>query len=201
MQVHCSLVIDGYNVLFQTPLMVAEKGTYIYELSRKRLVAFVELAIAKEKLIETVIVFDSKQQRTAAATIETQSSGLQVVFASNYSEADQYIEDLVIGHAKPRSLKVVSGDGKIKSTAKSYGAECYGARDWFERTLAVIPQVDRGWIFEGVLPTLDKGSHKSDPQMERNVQKKHPDPDIKNRAMRDLQDIEWSKFEDFDDVE
>lgn len=189
-----TLVIDGYNVLFQTPLMVADRGKIDSQLSRQRLVHFTAMVVPAGTHQQTVIVFDSKQTQTQEAHVEHHESGLQIVFASNFEEADQYIEDLIIKHPQPKSLTVISGDGKIKTTARSYGAKTQESREWYERNLTHIPIGQQVWIIAGTLPRPPA----TDQQI-ADMESKGPMPSREqmNRANRELSDIDMSEFLDF----
>ncbi len=192
-------IIDGYNVLFQTPLMVADKGRYQYEISRKRLVGFVFLSMEPSTGSMTEIVFDSKQKRTQSPRVEQFSDRIRVTFASHVVEADQFIEDLIIHHEQPKSLWVVSSDGKIKSTARSFGVTSIDSRDWYERTLRLIPIDRRGWIQAGKLPPTFQSKEERKPKLIGPSRDAKKVQDAKNRARTNLTDDDLSQLRDFDD--
>ncbi len=145
------LVIDGYNVLFQTPLLVASHGRNDYRLGRARLIAFVSLVVPQPLLNQTLIVFDSKKERTPEASIEYHLSGIRIAYASNFDEADQYIEAVIAESPYPKQLEVVSSDGKIRSTAQYYASKRHHAKDWFYQSLSRIPVNQQSWIVTGTL--------------------------------------------------
>lgn len=189
-----TLVIDGYNVLFQTPLMVTNKGSVDSQLSRQRLIHFIARVVPAGTHDQTLVVFDSKQTKTDQAHVETHESGLQIAFASNFEEADQYIEDLIIHHPAPKSLLVITGDGKIKATARSYGAKTQESRQWYEQSLAHIPIGQQVWIIAGTLPRPPA----TDQQIAE-MESKGPMPSREqmHRANRELSDMDMSEFLDF----
>jgi predicted RNA-binding protein with PIN domain len=186
-----TLVIDGYNVLFQTPLMVAAKGKNDSQLSRQRLIAFTAMVLPPGTHDQTLIVFDSKQTQTEEAHLEQHPSGLQIAFASNFEEADQYIEDLIIRHPQPKTLLAVTGDGKIKATARSYGARIQESRTWYEQNLARIPISQQVWIIAGTLPRPPA----TDQQI-ADMESSGPMPDRQQmqRANRELSDDDLAQF-------
>ncbi len=105
-------------------------------------------------LSQTLIVFDSKRERTAEAAIEAHISGIRIAYASNFAEADQYIEAMIAESPYPKQLEVITSDGKIRSTAQHYASKTFDAKEWYFRSLTRIPVKQQVWIAKGELPDL-----------------------------------------------
>lgn len=103
-------------------------------------------------LSQTLIVFDSKRERTTEAAIETHISGIRIAYASNFAEADQYIEAMIAESPYPKQLEVITSDGKIRSTAQHYASKTFDAKEWYFRSLTRIPFKQQVWIAKGELP-------------------------------------------------
>jgi predicted RNA-binding protein with PIN domain len=187
------LVIDGYNVLFQTPLLVANRGQNDYRLGRARLVAFASLVVPQPLLNQTLIVFDSKKERTAEASIEHHLSGIRIAYASNFAEADQYIEAMIAESPYPKQLEVVSSDGKIRSTAQHYASKMQDAKEWYYRSLSRIPANQQSWIGNGILPEAFVLPPSSKADLAREILTEEVDlssHDISDEELDQLMDLE-----------
>ena len=131
---------------------MANRGQNDYRLGRTRLVAFTSLVVRTAILNQTLIVFDSKRERTAEAAIESHVSGIRIAYASNFDEADQYIEAMIAESPNPKQLEIITSDGKIRSTAQHYASKTFEAKEWYYRSLTRIPVHQQSWIAKGELP-------------------------------------------------
>ena len=148
-----AFVLDGYNVLFQTPLAISDgRGDIDLESSRRRLIGFLSELVSRTKRSDTAVVFDSKQLKSAAPQISQAAPSLWVVFASHLDEADPYIEELIATHLRPKSLTVVTADRKILSTARSYAAVSIDPIQWYESSLLRLDPDKLDWIESGGSP-------------------------------------------------
>jgi predicted RNA-binding protein with PIN domain len=194
MEANVRLILDGYNVLFQTPLLVASRGQNDYRVGRARLIAFTSLVVPTPILSQTIIVFDSKRERTEEAAIENHNSGIRIAYASNFDEADQYIEAMIAESAYPKQLEVVTSDGKIRSTAQYYASKTIDAKEWYYRSLTRIPVKEQVWIAKGELPEsfLLPASTKSDSTLARTDQED-------NMPLDEISDEELERLMDFNE--
>lgn len=145
------------------------------------------------------LVYDSKQKKTQEPQVELFSERIHITYASHVAEADQFIEDLIIQHEHPKSLRVISGDGKIKSTARSFGVQSVNSRDWFDQTLRLIPRDRRSWIQAGQLPPAFEQTK----NLKSKLLGQSPDAkkvlDAKDRARKNLTDHDLNQLRDFSD--
>lgn len=112
------ILIDGYNLLFQSPLVERGRGPGWLERARKKLIAYLQSQMPKELLRQTTIVFDASQTGETAADFRTEQ-GMTVLFARQHPEADDLLEDFIRKHSSPKSLTVVSSDQRIRRRAKA----------------------------------------------------------------------------------
>ncbi len=195
-----NLILDGYNVLFQTPLMLAKSGKADLEISRNRLAYFMALGMSSNQLEKSAIVYDAKQQATTEPKIAKLDSGLKIVFAANVDEADRLIEEIIASHASPKQLTVVTSDRKIQRTAKSHGSRFIDATEWFDHIEQNLSEEEKQWIASGQSPSansLPSILHAAKRQQKPGSKKMPDDPRTRKNAGRMLNDQDLS-FDDFE---
>ena len=142
------LVIDGYNLLFQSPWVGKGRGRDWLAKARGRLMSRLDRGLPDDLLRTTQVVFDAPDQATPPADFIS-SSGLQVVFATDHPEADDLLEQIIRRHPTPKQLTVVSSDQRIQRCARARRALWLRAEDF-------VNQLERGpqaWQAEGEPPT------------------------------------------------
>ncbi len=125
-------VIDGYNLLHQTPVMQSGSGPAWLHQQRINLIQELAKLLTPEERRTTICVFDAHTDRSPNTT-DFVLEDIRVCFAHHHREADDFIEDLIDQHRSPRSLLVVSSDRRIQNAAKYRQAQTIDSRDWFDR--------------------------------------------------------------------
>lgn len=112
------LLIDGYNVLFQSQLVGRGRGRNWLPAARQRLLQLLTNRLTPGELATTQLIYDAPQfgQATAETTLK---SGMLVCYAVDHAEADDLLEKIVRAHPTPKQLKVVSSDQRIRRCARA----------------------------------------------------------------------------------
>jgi predicted RNA-binding protein with PIN domain len=124
-------LIDGYNLLHQSPVMQTGTGPKWLEQQRDRLVVSLAKLLSESDRENTVVVFDAHSGQSAS-TVDKTIEGIRVRFAHHYSEADDLIESMIEEHPNPQSLIVISSDRRLKRAARSRRAKCIDGRQWLD---------------------------------------------------------------------
>jgi predicted RNA-binding protein with PIN domain len=152
-----ALLIDGYNLLYETDIFgAAGPGTDLHR-TRLALLNFLAAAINKRERTRTTIVFDATGAPPGLPrTISHQ--GMTVHFAPRNSDADEMIEDLLQQHRTPKSLVVVSSDHRVQRAARSRGATFIDSAAWYAERRAALRQskTDDAAAKPDVQPTSDE---------------------------------------------
>lgn len=129
------LLIDGYNLLHVSG--VFGHGTALTELHRSReaLLAFLAAALPQAERAATTIVFDAAGAPPGLPQ-SYKYDGMQVEFARDPGNADELLEKLIIAHAAPRKLVVVSGDHRVQRAAKRRRAKAVDSDRWWAELCA-----------------------------------------------------------------
>jgi len=125
------VLIDGYNLMHQTPTMQSGSGSIWLHQQRLRLIQVLADAIEVSQRSTMMIVFDAHTDRSPNTT-DFVLMEIRVRFAHEHNEADDLIEDIIEQHPAPKSLLVVSSDRRIKLAAKYRQAQAVDSREWFE---------------------------------------------------------------------
>lgn len=112
------LLIDGYNLLFQSPLTGAGRAAGWLERARERLLAYLNQRLPADMLPGTTIVFDAPKTGPLPEDFVF-DRGIQVRFAGGYPEADDLLEELIRHSPHPKQLRVVSSDQRVRRCAKA----------------------------------------------------------------------------------
>ena len=128
------LLIDGYNVV--SPVAPPSRNIDANWLHRERMQLINRLATGLDEKIRnrTCVIFDAANPPRNRAS-EFTHEGITVRFAVDYPEADDLIEELIIGHHSPKQLMVVSSDHRIQTAAKRRGALSYDSQPWLDNLL------------------------------------------------------------------
>jgi len=110
------ILIDGYNLLFQSPMVGRGRGPGWLDRARKRLLSHLHTSLSPDLLQQTKLVFDASRQGITAADFRSER-GISVVFSTQHPEADDLLEELILRHTSPKSLLVVSSDRRIRQCA------------------------------------------------------------------------------------
>jgi uncharacterized protein len=110
------ILIDGYNLLFQSGLGGRGRGPGWIVQARAQLIAFLHQQLHPQWASATTVVFDRSQGRNPQHDFVS-AAGIQVLFATDHPEADDMIEELIAQHSAPKSLIVVSSDLRVRRKA------------------------------------------------------------------------------------
>lgn len=144
-----ALIIDGYNLLYVTGIVgdVAGAGG-TFQRSREALLNFLATSIPEAERGQTTIVFDAAEAPPGLPrTIN--HKGMTVRYASDYTDADALIEQMIGENHVPKSLLVVSSDHRIQRAARRRRAAFIDSDRWYselwQRRLASqqVAQLDK----------------------------------------------------------
>ncbi|MBX3420584.1 MAG: NYN domain-containing protein [Pirellulaceae bacterium] len=116
------LLIDGYNLLFQSQFLGRQRGPGWLHKARQRLLAGLHEQLPQDLLSHTTIVFDASRGNEVLRDFVSEH-GVRVLFANEHPEADDLLEELIRSHTAPKSLQVVSSDHRIARCARARRAK------------------------------------------------------------------------------
>jgi len=111
-----AILIDGYNLLNATGVEGVGGGTEL-ERARRGLLNFLASVLSEDELAGTTIVFDAQGAPPGLPRSE-RFSGISVLYAREYAEADDLLEELIARDHAPRQLLVVSSDHRLQRAAR-----------------------------------------------------------------------------------
>lgn len=126
------LLIDGYNVLFQSQLVGRGRGPHWLQGARQRLVQLLSSRLTSQELETARIVFDAPKSGTMPQQTETLANGLEIVYALDHREADDLLEEIIRKHPTPKHLSVVSSDNRIRNCARARRAVSLEAEEFLD---------------------------------------------------------------------
>jgi predicted RNA-binding protein with PIN domain len=124
------ILIDGYNLLHQTPHLTTDRGRRWLVRARQRLLNHLIRDLSVDWQRETHVVFDSSDRDSETDLVF--GDGLSVQFSSGHAEADDLIEALISQHSFRRSLLVVSSDHRLQEYARRAKATAIDSDMWFD---------------------------------------------------------------------
>jgi predicted RNA-binding protein with PIN domain len=125
------LIIDGYNLLYVTGIVgdpAGQGGTF--QRSREALLNFLASSLPEAERGQTTIVFDAAEAPPGLPRTVTHR-GMTVRYASDYTDADALIEQLIEEHHSPRKLLVVSSDHRVQRAAQRRRAVHIDSERWY----------------------------------------------------------------------
>jgi len=132
-QLSMDVIIDGYNLIFQCGLEGSVRNPRTIEKSRGRLISMLAQLLPPAQISRTTIVFDAKRLPASESQIESRKTGIRVLFAVDYDDADSMIEDLITTHSTPKKLLVVSSDHRIQKAATRRKAKAIDSDVWLDK--------------------------------------------------------------------
>jgi predicted RNA-binding protein with PIN domain len=123
------LLIDGYNLLHETPWLGRARTGVALERARERLAAELSAALGEIRQ-RTIIVYDAPRQGRAGPA-SAERDGIQIRFAYGHEDADALLAELIQRCTAPRRLTVVSSDHQVARAARRRGARSIGSREWY----------------------------------------------------------------------
>lgn len=116
------LLIDGYNLLFQSGVGPRKRVPGWVVAAREQLLKRLDHCLSTEWRSAAVVVFDKSQGNQSQLDFRS-AGGIRVRFAIEHDEADDMLEELIRSHHAPKSLMVVSSDQRIRRQAKARRAQ------------------------------------------------------------------------------
>ncbi len=142
------LLIDGYNLLHQSPVMGRNRGKNWLEQARHRLVGYLASLLNAAQRKQTMIVFDASRRRSTTPDDETLWD-IRVIYAIDHQEADDLVEKIVRQHPTPRLLTVVSSDHRLQRCARARRATAIDCDAW-------LAQLESAQRLSNKLPAVAK---------------------------------------------
>lgn len=118
------LLIDGYNLLFQSQLVGRGRGQGWLEKARKRLIVQLTKSLTEAERRETTLVFDASGRVEPSGysdppTNASRVNEIEVLYAIEHAEADDLLEELIRRAPQPKLLRVVSSDQRVRRCARA----------------------------------------------------------------------------------
>ncbi|WP_437194532.1 NYN domain-containing protein [Planctomicrobium sp. SH527] len=117
------LVIDGYNLLHFAGYGKVRPHTGQFQKARDRLFKRLKEGLTEEELSQTTIIFDAQYAEGSDRRAQT-AHGMQVIFSPRGRQADDLIEDVLLGAEQPELITVVSSDQRMRIAARAARAKC-----------------------------------------------------------------------------
>ncbi len=135
------LLIDGYNLLFESGFIPTQQtGNWLKD-ARRRLIAFIASRTPASRNSRTTIVFDASKVRSRTEPSYIDGSGIAVTFAIDHQEADDLIEEIIRQHSHPKDLCVISSDQRIRRKARARRAQSVSSATFMDE-LYDQPEID-----------------------------------------------------------
>jgi predicted RNA-binding protein with PIN domain len=125
-----SLLIDGYNLLHVTGIFGRGMGPGTLERSRRALLNFLAESLTEEEAARTTVVFDA-QNPPPGLPRRTTHRGIAVIYASQYENADERLEEAIEADSAPKHLVVVSSDHRLHRAARRRKAKAIDSDRWY----------------------------------------------------------------------
>ena len=124
-------IIDAYNVIFECGLEEREASPGQLERARHRFLNYLVQKFTPLQCQQTLVVFDSKKRPHKDALDRIVFHGIQVVFATEYPDADTCIEEFLRLHSAPKQLLIVSSDHRLQNAAKRRKSKSQDSEPWW----------------------------------------------------------------------
>ena len=116
------LIIDGYNLMYAAGLGKRRYGPRGLEKCRNGLLNYLANHLTVRQRERTTVVFDAAD---APADLPRQfkQNEMEIMYASDWTDADSLIEELIANHSAPRQIRLVSSDHRLQKAAKKRRAK------------------------------------------------------------------------------
>lgn len=118
--------------MHQTDLVGQGRGGQWLQRARTRLLDSLVKHLDAELRAQTCIVFDAKQAPQGGSWRLTYQQ-IQLLYARQYQEADDLLEELIAKASTPRNLMVVSSDHRLQTAAKRRRCKFSDSEVWYDR--------------------------------------------------------------------
>lgn len=127
------ILIDGYNLVFQCGLEGRSRTPASLQRGRNRLVGELEVSLPKSIKQRTALVFDATRLPSGESRSTQTESGLTIIYALGYEDADTLIEILIQKNSTPKKLTVVSSDHRLHKAALRRKSTPVDSDQWFDQ--------------------------------------------------------------------
>lgn len=123
-----TFLIDGYNLMHVLGFFPSQVSPQSLHKSRLRLLNYLS-PYHLPRGDKVTIVFDAHTPKKDPVQV---IAGIEILFAVDYPEADDLLEELICGHASPKQLTVVSNDHRLQRAARRRKAVAWSCDDYLE---------------------------------------------------------------------
>ncbi|MGY8746552.1 MAG: NYN domain-containing protein [Pirellulales bacterium] len=128
-----SILIDGYNLIFQCGLEGRSRTPVSLQRARRRLIGELKVGLAEPIRRRTAIVFDATRLPLGESQPTRTESGLTIIYAIDHEDADTLIELLIQKNSTPKKLIVVSSDHRLHKAASRRKSTPIDSDEWFDQ--------------------------------------------------------------------
>lgn len=128
------ILIDGYNLLFQSGCMSRGAAPTDLQRARRALLSLLAERLHPAERAATTVVFDARSATDDWPACQS-FHGITVLFAVDYSSADEALIDLIRRAPQPRRLLVVSSDHQVQRAARAQRAKYIDSHAWLDQLL------------------------------------------------------------------
>lgn len=134
------ILIDGYNLIFQCGLEGRSRTPASLRRARSRLIGELKFGLADSIRKCTAIVFDATRLPSGESQPTRTESGLTIIYALDYEDADTLIELLIQKNSTPKKLTVVSSDHRLHKAASRRKSTPIDSDEWFDQIIGESPK-------------------------------------------------------------
>ncbi|HMP80060.1 MAG TPA: NYN domain-containing protein [Pirellulaceae bacterium] len=126
------IIIDGYNLLFQTGLAKNLGGPGNLSRARSAMMGQLSMWLPAEQHPYTTLVFDARAGSDRETGNRETNAQFVVKYAAGFDNADEMIEVLLQHHSAPKQVLVVSSDHRVQTAARRRRAQFADAGPWWD---------------------------------------------------------------------
>ena len=152
------ILIDGYNLIFQCGLEGRSRTPAFLRRARSRLIGELKARLADSIRRRTAIVFDATRLPSGECQPTRIESGLTIIYALDFEDADTLIELLIQKNSTPKKLTVVSSDHRLHKAALRRKSTPVDSDQWFDQITAESPKKMAGKPSEEEKPQVENFS-------------------------------------------
>lgn len=134
------ILIDGYNLIFQCGLEGRSRTPASLRRARSRLIGELKFGLADSIRRRTAIVFDATRLPSGESQPTRIESGLTIIYALDFEDADTLIELLIQKNSTPKKLTVVSSDHRLHKAASRRKSTPIDSDEWFDQIIGESPK-------------------------------------------------------------
>ena len=135
------ILIDGYNLIFECGLHGRKVNSVSLAKARTLLLQTIAKSFSPQQCKAVTVVFDAKKQSLSDQQVRELISGIEVLYAIDFDDADEMIESLIKEHSHPKQLTVVSSDHRIHKAALRRKAVPVDSDQWYDQLTESQPSL------------------------------------------------------------